>query len=567
MLAFYKSQAKVYNKKYQTFGKIIMTEEKSQLTQQQQMVRGTAWLTASNFISRLLGAFYIIPWYAWMGSHAEQANALFGMGYNVYAIFLLISTAGIPVAIAKQVSKYNTIGQGETSFYLLRKVLSVMLGLGFVFALIMYAGSPALAAWSGGGQDLVRVMKSLSWAVLIFPAMSVLRGFFQGFNNLKPYAMSQIAEQVIRVIWMLLTAFFIMKMGSGDYITAVIQSTFAAFIGMIASVAVLVFYLWREGKLMAIFAKKPETVDLNTTSLLIETFKEAIPFIITGSAIQLFQLVDQWSFINTMTMFTDYSNTQLQVLYAYFSSNPNKITMILISIATAIAGAGIPLLTENFVNNDKKAAAHLIIHNIQMLLMVLTPALLGSIILAKPLYTLFYGTPSTTALGLFIASLIQVIFLSLYSLLGPMLQALFENRKAILYFVYGMVIKIVLQIPSIYLFHAYGPLVSTTIGLTVPIYLMYKQIHAVTRFNRRAVLKGSLLIAILSVIMGLVVTLGYYGLNFVISPDTRLSSVLYLLILGALGIAVYGFLALVTKLLDKLIGQRAETLRQKLHLQ
>ena len=78
-------------------------------SQQQQMLRGTAWLTAGNFISRLLGAIYIIPWYIWMGKHGAEANGLFTMGYNIYAWFLLISTAGIPVAVAKQVAKYNTI--------------------------------------------------------------------------------------------------------------------------------------------------------------------------------------------------------------------------------------------------------------------------------------------------------------------------------------------------------------------------------------------------------------------------------------------------------------------------
>ena len=72
-----------------------MTETKTD-TQQQQMLRGTAWMTASNIISRLLGALYIIPWYAWMGKQGDQANALFGQGYNIYALFLLISTAGIP---------------------------------------------------------------------------------------------------------------------------------------------------------------------------------------------------------------------------------------------------------------------------------------------------------------------------------------------------------------------------------------------------------------------------------------------------------------------------------------
>ena len=59
--------------------------------QQAQMLRGTVWLTASNFISRLLGAAYIIPWYIWMGKHGAEANGLFTMGYNIYAWFLLLS--------------------------------------------------------------------------------------------------------------------------------------------------------------------------------------------------------------------------------------------------------------------------------------------------------------------------------------------------------------------------------------------------------------------------------------------------------------------------------------------
>ena len=106
--------------------------------------------------------------------------------------------------------------------------------------------------------------------------------------------------------------------------------------------------------------------------------------------------------------------------------------------------------------------------------MVLLPAMMGAIILAQPLYTLFYGAPNNDALWLFVVALIQVIFLALYSLLAPMLQALFENRKAINYFAYGLVVKIVLQVPFIFLFKAYGPLLSTAIGLMIPIILMFQ---------------------------------------------------------------------------------------------
>ncbi|HEL0655244.1 TPA: polysaccharide biosynthesis protein [Streptococcus equi subsp. zooepidemicus] len=543
-----------------------MSTEKKQLTQEQLMVQGAAWSTAGNFISRLLGVLYIIPWYIWMGQYAIQANALFNMGYNVYAYFLLISTTGLNVAIAKQVAKYNSMGQQEHSYQLIRSTLKVMLVLGLVFSVLMYLGSPIFARLSGGDETLVPIMHSLSLAVFVFPVMSVIRGIFQGYKEIKPYALSQIAEQLVRVIWMLLTTFFIMKMGSKDYISAVTQSTFAAFIGMIASMAVLFYYFWTQGLLKAIFTKTEHAIPIDIKGLLIETLKESIPFIITGSAIQAFQLIDQWTFVNTMTLFTNYTRSQLWVLFGYFNANPAKITMVLIAVAASIGSVGIALLTENYVKKDMRAAARLIINNIEMLLMFLLPALTGAIILARPLYTVFYGSSEEQAVRLFVAVLCLTLLMALYTLFSPMLQALFENRKAIYYFAYGVFVKLVLQVPLIYLFHAYGPLLATTFGLLVPIYLMYRRLHQVTRFNRRLLHKRILLTVIETALMGLIVLLSSWLLGYVIKPTGRLTSLLYLVIIGGLGMGVYAYMTLVTRQLDKLIGSRAARYRQKLGL-
>lgn len=543
-----------------------MSTEKKQLTQEQLMVQGAAWSTAGNFISRLLGVLYIIPWYIWMGQYAIQANALFNMGYNVYAYFLLISTTGLNVAIAKQVAKYNSMGQQEHSYQLIRSTLKVMLVLGLVFSVLMYLGSPLFARLSGGDETLVPIMHSLSLAVFVFPVMSVIRGIFQGYKEIKPYALSQIAEQLVRVIWMLLTTFFIMKMGSKDYISAVTQSTFAAFIGMIASMAVLFYYFWTQGLLKAIFIKTEHAIPIDIKGLLIETLKESIPFIITGSAIQAFQLIDQWTFVNTMTLFTNYTRSQLWVLFGYFNANPAKITMVLIAVAASIGSVGIALLTENYVKKDMRAAARLIINNIEMLLMFLLPALTGAIILARPLYTVFYGSSEEQAVRLFVAVLCLTLLMALYTLFSPMLQALFENRKAIYYFAYGVFVKLVLQVPLIYLFHAYGPLLATTLGLLVPIYLMYRRLHQVTRFNRKLLHKRILLTVIETALMGLIVLLANWLLGYLFKPTGRLTSLLYLVIIGGLGMGVYAYMTLLTRQLDKLIGSRAARYRQKLGL-
>ncbi len=532
--------------------------------QQAQMLRGTAWLTASNFISRLLGAIYIIPWYIWMGTYAATANGLFTMGYNIYAWFLLISTAGIPVAVAKQVAKYNTMQEEEHSFALIRSFLGFMTVLGLAFALILYLFAPWLADLSGVGKDLIPIMQSLAWAVLIFPSMSVIRGFFQGMNNLKPYAMSQIAEQVIRVIWMLLATFIIMKLGSKDYLSAVTQSTFAAFVGMVASFAVLFYFLYKEGLLQKVFETRDK---IDSKSLLVDTIKEAIPFIITGSAIQLFQILDQMTFINSMKWFTNYSNEDLVVMFSYFSANPNKITMILISVGVSIGSVGLPLLTENYVKGDLPAASRLVQDSITMLFLFLLPATVGVVMVGEPLYTVFYGKPDSLALGLFVFAVLQSTILGLYMVLSPMLQAMFRNRKAVLYFIYGSLAKIVLQLPSIAIFHSYGPLISTTIGLIIPIVLMYRDICQVTGARRKIILKRTILVTILTLVMFILVGLLQWIIGFVLQPTGRFWSFLYVALIGTIGGGLYGVMCLYTRLLDKVIGQeKANQLRARLKL-
>ena len=532
--------------------------------QQAQMLRGTAWLTASNFISRLLGAIYIIPWYIWMGTYAATANGLFTMGYNIYAWFLLISTAGIPVAVAKQVAKYNTMQEEEHSFALIRSFLGFMTVLGLAFALILYLFAPWLADLSGVGKDLIPIMQSLAWAVLIFPSMSVIRGFFQGMNNLKPYAMSQIAEQVIRVIWMLLATFIIMKLGSKDYLSAVTQSTFAAFVGMVASFAVLLYFLYKEGLLQKVFETRDK---IDSKSLLVDTIKEAIPFIITGSAIQLFQILDQMTFINSMKWFTNYSNEDLVVMFSYFSANPNKITMILISVGVSIGSVGLPLLTENYVKGDLPAASRLVQDSITMLFLFLLPATVGVVMVGEPLYTVFYGKPDSLALGLFVFAVLQSTILGLYMVLSPMLQAMFRNRKAVLYFIYGSLAKIVLQLPSIAIFHSYGPLISTTIGLIIPIVLMYREICQITGARRKIILKRTILITILTLVMFILVGFLQWIFGLVFHPTGRFWSFIYVALIGTIGGGLYGIMSLYTRLLDKVIGKaKAVQLRTRLKI-
>lgn len=543
-----------------------MAENTKQTRQQETMVRGMAWLTAGNFISRLLGLIYVIPWFVWLGSHKNEANALFNMGYQVYANFLLISTVGLPTAVAKQIAKYNVLEKEEVSYYLVREFFKLMLFLGVVFAGIMYLLSPTLAGLSGAREELTPVMYSLVPPIFIFPAMSIMRGFFQGHSDLKPYAISQIIEQIVRVIWILAGTFYIMKLGSGDYLEAVIQSTLGAFIGMIASVGYLIYVLHKEGYISRIMKKPDSVVSIDIKALVLETAKEAVPIIILGSAFQIYQFIDQITFVNVMKFITDFTKEELLVLYSYMLSNPSKITMVIIGVTSSLGSVAIPMITESFVKKDLKGTSRLITDNVQMLFIFIIPAILGTILLARPLYVSFYGAAENAAISLFRVNLLLIFLQGLYALFGVVIQALFENQKAILYFLIGIIVKSIIQLPFIYLFQAYGPLWATGVGLAVTTFLIYHRVEQVVSVQKEAIKKDTVMIGIVSLVMGVVVWMLELGLSRVLPPVGRTASVIHIVVAGSVGVLIYGYLTLKTRQLDKLIGTRASRLRKKLHI-
>jgi O-antigen/teichoic acid export membrane protein len=533
------------------------------LTNQEKMVKGSAWMTASNIISRLLGAVYIIPWYAWMGEHANEANSLFSMGYTVYAFFLLISTAGIPAAIAKQTSYYNSLNEYKVSRQLFYRALQVMAVLGGIFAIVMYLASPLLASLSGGGEDLIPTMRSLSLAILIFPCMSVVRGYFQGNQDMMPYALSQIIEQVARVFYMLLTAFIIMKWTSGDYVAAVTQSTLAAFIGMLASLVVLLFYMQKQKPMFDYLVEHSANVhEASTSDLLIETLKEAIPFIIVGSGVTVFKLVDQFTFSNIMESFTAYSGSQLRTMFAIFNANPDKLTMVVIALATSISSTGLPLITEAITLKKYRDLSKLISNNLQLFMFVMLPATFGMIVLAKPLYTMFYA-PDALGTAVLVQACFAGLFMGLYMLSSTMLMGMYENKAAIKYFGLGLVLKLIVQYPCVRLFEVYGPLYATMIGFALACFLIMRKIQKVSHFNYSLTLRRGLLIFLVTLIMMIAASIMRQFLYLFLDPSRKFQSFIIIIFVAATGAAVYGYIMLKLRLADKLLGSGVERLRRK----
>ena len=178
-------------------------------------MQGAFIATFGIVLSKILGIIYVIPFYAIIG---EQGGALYGYAYSIYSIFLGISQAGIPLAISKIVSEYNVLGYYDAkrrTFELGKKVLSM---LGVVCFLIMFIFAEVVANIiigdvSGGNTigDVTFVVRVISFAVLVVPFLSIYRGYLQGHKFITPTSVSQVLEQIIRVLVIVLGSFLTLK--------------------------------------------------------------------------------------------------------------------------------------------------------------------------------------------------------------------------------------------------------------------------------------------------------------------------------------------------------------------
>ncbi|MGP6139633.1 putative polysaccharide biosynthesis protein [Jeotgalibaca sp. A127] len=541
-------------------------------TGEDKMVQGTFWMTFGSIFSRLLGALYIIPWNAMMGASAEMGNALFAVGYTPYQLFLSIGIAGFPSAMSKQIAQYNAKGQYSQGQELFKKSSLFMIATGLVSAILMYVLAPMIGANSPGVsvEANTLVIRSLAPALLIVPIMSLIRGYFQGYQNMVPSAITQVIEQVIRVIYILLATFIVMNVFNGDFSTAVAHSTFAAFVGAVASLVMLMWYYQKHMRVYgeAIEASSENGSQLNVASAIKEMVKESIPFIIIGSGITFAKLVDQFTFKPIMEMTTEFDSEMISTLYGLFSFNADKLIMIIISLAVGMAATSIPLLVENYIKGNIQQLGNQIRQIFELFAFAMFPAAFGMMVVAAPIYNLFYPITELTPVGirlLAISSLMSII-LGAFTIVSSILQSFGKHKEAIIYLVIGMLIKLLVQYPFIALFGTAGALYATALGFIVTSALSLVKIYKLVPFNVKGTGK---IIGLISLSTGYMFLIAHFvsrimGLFMV--PERKLIALLMVLIIAGIGGAIYVYLLLKLRVADAVLGSRVGSLREKLRI-
>ncbi|WP_462406645.1 putative polysaccharide biosynthesis protein [Gracilibacillus sp. Marseille-QA3620] len=438
-------------------------------------IRGTFFLTVASLISKILGFIYIIPFTALVGT---QGYALYKYAYGPYTILLSISTIGLPLAVSKFVSKYNELGNYRVGLTLLRYGMYLMVISGIISFTILYFSAPFLAGilidpndQSGNSlEDVQFVIRLVSFALLIIPAMSIFRGYFQGSQSMGPSALSTVIEQVVRIIFILSGAYVTIHIFNSSLTNAVGIATFAAFIGGAAGFIVLLFVFFKRKELI----KKqkdmsPNNEDIKFVSIFKELIGYAVPFVITGLAIPIYQNIDTFT-INQLFQSIGYKLDEAETINSVIGL-AQILVMVPVSLATAFGMSLIPGITSAFTRGKMLEVQSKISQTIQILMLFTLPAAMGLCILGEPIYTMVFGLENSPELGGGILqwySLAAVIF-ALFTVTAAIMQGINEQRKLITGIILGIFFKIVLNFVFVRYLEEVGPILATYFGFIVSV--------------------------------------------------------------------------------------------------
>jgi polysaccharide transporter, PST family len=527
------------------------------------LLRGTFVLTLGTYLSRILGMIYLIPFAAMVGT---DGGALYQTGYAQYTIFLSIATAGFPAAVSKFVSKYNAIGDYQTSRRMFKAGLVVMLLTGFIAFAILYMFAPLLAksALTESTQnsftldDAILVIRMVSIALIVVPLMSLIRGFFQGHQSMGPTAVSQVIEQLVRIAFLLAATYLILNVFNGGMVLAVGYATFAAFVGAIGGLIVLfIYWVRRKRTLLAFQENQVETKVVPLGRMFKEVFSYAGPFVFVGLAIPIYNYIDTNTF-NRAMYDAGFDEKITIAMFSVLLLYVPKLVMIPVSLATAFGLTIIPSVTASYTNNNQALLHKQIDQTLQIIMLLTLPAVVGLAVLAGPAYTIFYhGVSAGIGETILMWYAPVALLFSLFTVNAAILQGINKQKLAVISLVIGIIVKLALNTTLIQMYQGVGSIIATAAGYIVSLLYGFAMIKRHSGYSFKLLFKRTILIMILTTFMGLVVSVVQSILGIFINyRDGMMEAAIVVGVAVVIGGAIYVYLAYRSHLLEKILGNR-----------
>lgn len=402
--------------------------------------KGAAILSLSGLVVKLLGAIYRIPLTSLIGT---EGMANYNIAYGVYNLLLAISLAGLPTAIARLVSEKRALNNYKGAYQVYSISLLSLFAIGITTSLLILIFARPLVNFLHF-PNAYYSMLALVPALLIIPVMSSYRGFFQGTQNMAPLAISQFAEQVVRVIVGYGLAYSLIKAGSEK---AAAGATFGASVGSLAAFLIILLFFIKRKNLTQREIESSDNNFLEDPKVVLKSLLMiAIPITIGAALSPLMSILDSY-FVGNRLSGLGYTQAQIEDMMGQLGSMAQSLINFPQAFSTAIAVSLVPSLTEAYVRRDKLRLGQTSDMGVKLSLIIALPSGVGMFMLAQPIMVLLYPNMSAQQISgasvLLQIQAIGVIFFILNQAYTAMLQSVNKQMIPVKNLFLGLIVKVI----------------------------------------------------------------------------------------------------------------------------
>lgn len=422
------------------------------------LLSGVFILTAANLLVKVLGFAYKVPLNALLGDEMANVNA----AYAIYALLYTAATAGIPGAVSLSVSRSVALGDRRRVKLLFLSSLAFLLSLGLALFLFLALLAHPIARMNSGGDAYLCIL-AISPALFFTAAASVFRGFFQGFSDMTPTAVSQLLEALGKVALGLGFVYLSLNLWGYSHHTAAALSVFGITLGVALGTLYLAFVFWRRGRgLLHSVCVRTRTKERGR-----EIFRSvltiALPITITSAMMSLSTLLDAQMMRPLLTRY--YGDAALaKAIYSDYSTGAVTLYNLPAILVTPLCTAMIPYVSTALARNEKKSARRAMEGVLSAASLLSLPCALGLSALAGPILSfVFHGDENMAEnAGVLLSVLaISVFFLALLMVTSSALQAVGKERLPIWSLTVGVGVKLAFMPLFTHLFGKVGVPLST----------------------------------------------------------------------------------------------------------
>lgn len=397
---------------------------------------GALILAIAGILSKVIGMFYRIPLQEIVG---DNGLGLYQEVYPLYLTFLILATAGVPVALSRVIAEALAEGKQGSVGQILARSMVMMGGIGIVLFALLYASSPLIAKLMGN-PHLIEPIRAISLSLLFVPLIAVIRGFFYGHQKMLYVGLSQIVEQTLRVIFILVASLYLVRLGE-DTDTVITGVNFGTMISTFLSLGFLALLMWLHNRKNSVFTNA-EWGRLDwwyDRAFFGSMWRIAWPICVSALVIPIFSLTDSFLAINIFRYIWNVDGLTADTWFGIYSRGGPLLQMASL-FGSSIALSIVPAIAEAKRQKDTERVTTLTKLSLRFAWLIGLPAGLGLTAVAEganlALYGDMEGTRAMAILG------ISAIPLSLLLATNGILQGIGKEKIPARHLLYGVIVKV-----------------------------------------------------------------------------------------------------------------------------